>query len=274
MFQARRRRSNLQVFLSLMELTYHSAVRKVRQQHGNAFMALAMSIFQAIAFVAGFYIMFEILNTRTMAIRGNFIVYLLTGIYLYLTHIKALGAVMGSEGPASPMMQHGPMNTLVAIMSSALQVLYLQTLALIIILVVVHIVIEPVVIHDWAGAFMMFLLAWFSGVAVGLLLLALKPWIPDVVTVINTVWSRANMVASGKMFVANLMTASMVAMFDWNPLFHIIDQCRGFTFGMNYVPHHSNWQYPVYVCLALVTLGMIGEFYTRKNVSASWNAAR
>jgi hypothetical protein len=29
---------------------------------------------------------------------------------------------------------------------------------------------------------------------------------------------------------ANTMPYFMLAMFDWNPLFHLIDQARGFTF--------------------------------------------
>ena len=30
----------------------------------------------------------------------------------------------------------------------------------------------------------------------------------------------------------------MLTIFDWNPLFHTIDQARGFTF-INYNPHYS-----------------------------------
>lgn len=273
MFQARQRKSGLQVFFSLCELTFVAAVRKVRKSHGNALIGLLINILQASLFVAAFYFMFDILGTRQMAIRGNFIVYLLTGIFLYLTHIKSLGAVMSAEGPTSPMMQHAPMNTLVAILSSALQVLYQQTLALLVILFAVHTLFEPVSFYQWAPAFMMFILAWYSGVAIGLLLLALKPWMPDIVVILQTVWSRANMIASGKMFVANMMTAKMVAMFSWNPLFHVIDQARGFTFN-NYFPHFTNWEYPFYVCTAMAALGLIGEYYTRKHASLSWSAGR
>ncbi|MEM6340796.1 MAG: ABC transporter permease [Pseudomonadota bacterium] len=273
MFTAVTRKSGLQVVISLLELTFVTTVRKVRSSHGNAVIGLIMNILQSVLFVAAFYFMFDILGTRSMAIRGNFIVYLLSGIFLYLTHIKTLGAVMSAEGPASPMMQHAPMNTLIALFSSALSVLYQQTIALFVILFVVHTIIEPVAIHNWPGAFNMFLLAWFSGFAVGLILLALKPWIPDVVTIIQTVWSRANMIASGKMFVANMLTAQMLAMFSWNPLFHIIDQARGYAFN-NYFPRYTNWEYPLYVCMALAMLGLVGEFYTRKHASASWTARR
>lgn len=273
MFEARRQRSAFSIVFSLCHLTFVTAVRKVRQSHGNALLGLIMNILQAALFVAAFYFMFDILGTRGMAIRGNFIVYLLTGIFIYLTHIKALGAVMAAEGPTSPMMQHAPMNTLVAIASSALQVLYQQTLALFVILFVVHTLLEEVEIYRWGPAFMMYLLGWFSGIAVGLIFLAMKPWLPDVVGILQPVWTRANMIASGKMFVANMMTASMVAMFSWNPLFHIIDQARGYTF-INYFPHHTNWEYPLYLCIGLAALGLVGEFYTRIHASASWGARR
>jgi ABC-type polysaccharide/polyol phosphate export permease len=103
--------------------------------------------------------------------------------------------------------------------------------------------------------------------------MAFKPWAPDVVTIVQLVYVRANMIASGKMFVANTLPGFMLAMFDWNPLFHIIDQTRGFVF-VNYVPHYSNWQYPLYATLFLIMLGMMGEFFTRKRASISWDARR
>jgi ABC-type polysaccharide/polyol phosphate export permease len=40
------------------------------------------------------------------------------------------------------------------------------------------------------------------------------------------------------------------ALFIWNPLFHIIDQARGFVF-INYNPHYTSISYPIYVSLAL-----------------------
>ena len=90
MFEARRRRSNFEVIASLAELTYISAVRKVRQGHANAIIGLLMSILQAVLFVAAFYMMFALLGLRGASVRGNFILYLLSGIYLYLTHINHL----------------------------------------------------------------------------------------------------------------------------------------------------------------------------------------
>jgi hypothetical protein len=40
------------------------------------------------------------------------------------------------------------------------------------------------------------------------------------------------------------------------------------------VPHYSNWQYPLYATLLLILIGMMGEFYTRKRASVSWDARR
>jgi len=79
------------------------------------------------------------------------------------------------------------------------------------------------------------------------------------------------MIASGKMFVANTLPGLMLAMFDWNPLFHTIDQARGFAF-INYNPHNSSIIYPINIGIALMALGLIGEYYTRKRASSSWGA--
>jgi len=123
------------------------------------------------------------------------------------------------------------------------------------------------------GAYGMVLIAWISGVGVGMVFLAIKPWWPGFTTIGSSIYSRANMIASGKMFVANSLPSSMLALFDWNPLFHAIDQGRGFIF-LHYNPHFSSVSYPIYVSAALIMIGLMGEFYTRKNASISWGAGR
>jgi xanthosine utilization system XapX-like protein len=192
--------------------------------------------------------MFTVIGARTMAIRGDFMLYLLTGIFMYLVHIQALQAVMASENSTSPddaarADEHAGRDPVIGALGSLREddqpsgdPLHLHTL------------IQPIEIYDWSSAMMMYLLAWGSGCAIGLILMALKPWAPDVVTIVQLVYVRANMIASGKMFVANTLPGFMLAMFDWNPLFHIIDQTRGYVF-VNYVPHYSNWQYPLYATL-------------------------
>ena len=273
MFDQRRTHSTLSLAMNMLELTFHAASRKVRSSHRNAVLAILLVVLQSMMFLAAFYVMFSVLGQRTIALRGDFMLYLLTGIFAYLTHIKAVQQIMKSENSTSSMMQHAPMNTLVAILSSALSCLYTQTVSLMVLLLIMHTFFTPLDIHYWPGGLMMFLLSWATGCVIGLVLMALQPWAPDVVTIVQLVYVRANMIASGKMFVANMMPTSLIAFFDWNPLFHVIDQARGFTF-VNYFPHHTNWEYPLYFTLVTLVLGFMAEAYTRKHASASWSMGR
>ena len=274
MFQPRRtNRGNIGSAVNFFELVYHSIVRSVRKQHNNAFAAIAINIMQTVIFVGVFYVMFSVLGMRGSAIRGDFVIYIMTGIFLFMMHTKTVTAVAGSEGPASAMMKHAPMTTMISLAAAALGSLYIQMLSLILIMSIYHLAFNPIVIYDTAGVFFMMLIAWFTGVAVGMVLLAIKPWAPSFTQIFTTIYQRANMIASGKMFLANSLPSFMLAMFDWNPLFHVIDQARGYAF-INYNPRYSNWEYAVWVGVVLMVIGLMGEFYTRKHASASWSARR
>ncbi len=269
MFVRQAKRSSLGSAASLLERIYHATVRQARSGNGNAVVALLLNIMQSMLFLGVFYLMFTVLGARRSAIRGDFVLYLMSGIFLFMTHTKAMKAVYGAEGPTSGMMQHGPMNTMIAITSAALSSLYIQMLSVLVILFVYHALVTPIHIEEPAGAFWMLMLSWAAGVGVGMVLLALKPWSPNFVPIIVTLYSRANMIASGKMFVANTLSYTMLKVFDWNPLFHTIDQSRGFVF-INYNPHYSSISYPIYVTIGLITIGMMAEFYTRQHASRSW----
>ncbi len=271
MFRYRVQRSRLHGAFIFAEVVFHTAVRKVRSMHRNALMAILVNLSQALIFVAVFYLMFTVLGLRKTAIRGDFLLYLLSGIFMYLTHVKAVQAVAGAEGPNSPLMLHGPMNTMVSVVSGALAALYIQVLTVLVILFVYHTAFTPITIEEPIPTLGMLLLAWFTGCCVGMVFLALKPWAPTLVNILIMIYRRANMIASGKMFVANMLPAFMLSMFDWNPLFHIIDQARGFIF-INYNPHFSSWEYAFWVGIVLMTVGLMGEFFTRQRSSRSWAA--
>ena len=257
----------------IADLIFHNMVRSVRKGHRDAVFAIITSVLQTLVMIAAFYLFIDIVGLRAVAIRGDFLLYVMSGIFVFMIHIKAMGAVAGAEGPTSPMMQHLPMSTTVAIWSSALGSLYIQLISMAAILCGYHLVWTPLVIHEPFGAFMMIMLAWFSGCAVGSVILAVKPWFPTGSSMAQQIYSRFNMFASGKMFVANQLPAAMVAMFSWNPLFHIIDQGRGYIF-INYNPLKSNLEYPIIVSVILLVIGLIGESQTRKHVSVSWTAGR
>lgn len=271
MAQQKRREHSLMTFLTIMELIFHSAVRSIRKTHSNALVGLLMNVIQTVLLVAVFYVVFSVIGGGAGAIRGDFLLFLLTGIFVYMCHIKVLSAVVGSEGPASPMMKHAPMNTIIAIGAAALGELYIQVLSLAVVLLLYHTAWAPLEIYDAAGLFGMVLLGWFYGLAVGMVLLSLKPWLPQTVKLFTQLYSRLNMFASGKMFAANSLPAFMIPYFSWNPLFHIVDQGRGFAF-INYTPYQSDVMYPIYMSLILLMIGLMGEFYTRQRASASWSA--
>ncbi|MDT8857688.1 ABC transporter permease [Paracoccaceae bacterium Fryx2] len=273
MFRQDVRKSRARSALELLELIFHAAVRNVRKTHGNAVIGLLINVVQTVLLVVVFYIMFDLLGMRGSAIRGDFLLYVMSGIFMFMTHTKTMGAVVGAEGPTSAMMKHAPMNPIVTIAAAALGALYIQALSAAVVLYIYHAAFTPITIDDPVGTMGMFLLSWASGLGIGMIFLAAKPWQPDLIGILSQIYQRANMIASGKMFVANAMPTYILAYFDWNPLFHTIDQTRGFVF-LNYNPHYSSIEYPIKVTIACIMIGLMGEFYTRKHASASWGARR
>jgi ABC-type polysaccharide/polyol phosphate export permease len=273
MFAQAAPRTQTRSALAILRLIFHAAVRSVRTGHGNAVIGLLLNIFQTVLLVGVFYFMFDIMGMRGAALRGDFLLYVMSGVFMFMTHTKAMGAVAKAEGPTSTMMLHAPMNTVVSISGAALGALYLQTLSAVVVLFIYHAAFVPITIHQPVGMLGMHLLSWISGVAIGMLFKAAMPWAPDFFGLASSIYSRMNMIASGKMFVANAMPTFVLAWFDWNPLFHTIDQGRGYIF-LNYHPHYSNIWYPMAVTAACMMLGLMGEFYTRKHASVSWGARR
>jgi ABC-type polysaccharide/polyol phosphate export permease len=256
-----------------LELIFHAAVRNLRKKNGNAVLGLVMAIVQAVIMLMIMYFMFDLLGLRRVAVRGDFMLYVMSGVFMFMTHVKAIGAVSGAEGPASAMMMHGPMNPIISIAGAALASLYEQALAAAVILFVYHAAFTPITIDEPVGMIGMFLLSWFSGCAIGMIFMAAKPWQPELVGILTTIFTRANMIASGKMMLANNTPANVRAMFDWNPLFHTIDQGRGFIF-LNYGPRYTSYEYAVKIALVCIMIGLMAEFFTRQHISASWNKRR
>ncbi|WP_171208470.1 MULTISPECIES: ABC transporter permease [unclassified Ruegeria] len=273
MFKFERNQSLLGGAFTTMELVFHAIVRNIRSQHSNAVLAVLMNIMQILVIVTVFYLIMSLLGTRIAKIRGDFILFLLSGVFLFMTHIKAVGSVAGLGTANNPLTLHSPMNFSVVLMAAAFGQLYTQVVSILVILLVYVVLIGPVDIQNPGGAFAMLMLAWFTGCAVGVVFLALSPWFPRTVSILTQVYRRMNMLFSGKMFVGNALGGFMLSLFTWNPLFHAIDQCRGFVFR-NYYPRNSSWEYALWVGIVLLMIGLLAEFYTRQHVSKSWDARR
>ena len=273
MFDSHKNASLLYGAYRLMELVYHNTVRSVRKGHRDAIFAIVANIIQTLVMVGAFYLFIHYMGLRALAIRGDFLLYVLSGIFVFMVNIKSMGAVAGAEGPTSAMMQHLPMNTTISVGAAALSALYTQMISMFVILGGYHLIWRPLNIDDPLGAFSMIILAWFNGCAIGMVLLAVKPWFPRGTSTAQQIYSRFNMFASGKMFVANSLPTHLVLLFSWNPLFHIIDQGRGYIF-INYNPLKSSLTYPIVVSVILLVIGIIGESRTRQHASLSWTAGR
>ena len=255
-----------------LSLVYHSVVRDVRKTNGNAVQALLMEIAQSALVVAFFYVLITFMGLRGVAVRGSFVLYVLTGVFLYITHNKGISSV--SAGSAnSPMLKHAPVSTLMMITAGAISALYVQILAVLVISFVANVIIDPFTVYNLKYVSLCFLVAWFSGCAIGIIFLSITPYFPNAMQIITQIYKRANMIFSGKMFLANTLPSYMLPFFVWNPLFHTIDQARGAAF-VNYFPRYTSLEYAVYLSLTLIVVGMMLEHMSRKVVSESWNARR
>ena len=266
-------RSWLSLGFETLELIYHVGVRNLRKTHNNAVLGLLMSIMQALLLLLIMYFMMGLFGMRRIAVRGDFMLYVMSGVFMFMTHVKAIGAVSQADGPTSQMMMHAPMNPIISIMGAALGSLYQQTLAASVILFFYHALWNPITIDQPVGMMGMFLLSWLSGVGIGMVFLSAKPWQPELVGILVTIYQRANVIASGKMVLANNLPADRRSWFDWNPLFHTIDQARGFIF-LNYTPRYTSFEYAIYYALVCMMIGLMAEFFTRQHASASWNKRR
>ena len=273
MFRVDTRKSTWATVMGLLTLIFHASVRNIRKTNGNALLGLLMHILQASMMVAIMVFMMNVLGMRRAAVRGDFVLYMMSGVLNFATHAATIAAVSKSDGPTSAMMQHSPMNLIVAIGAAALGVLYLQVLSAATILFLYHTLWTPITIHEPQYVFGAFMLSWFSGIAIGMVFKAITPWQPEAIGALTSIYTRMNMLFSGKMMLANMTPGYILSMYTWNPLFHTIDQTRGFMFE-NYHPHYSSIMYPIYVSMVVMMIALLLDNFTNRHISASWNAKR
>lgn len=271
MFIQRENRNIFQAAGSMLVLIHHQTVYNLRTSSRNAVTGLLMTVLQSCLMILGFLAFYLLIGVKSSPIRGDFMLFLMSGIFPYFTHIRAVMAVASSYSVSGNLVKHEPLNSVILVSAAALSMLYNQTISALVLVAAYHMIINPIEFDYWPGVLAMFLLSWFSGVCIGLLFLGVSPWAPKAVGIIMPLYVRFMMIASGKMFVANMIPPSFLNWIDWNPLFHAIDQLRGFLF-INYTPHNSNPLQPIWFSLGVLVLGMLINFTTRKYESLSWGA--
>ena len=115
MFRVDTRKSTWATTMGLLTLIFHASVRNIRKTNGNALLGLLMHIIQASMMVAIMVFMMNVLGMRRVAVRGDFVLYMMSGVLNFATHAATIAAVAKSDGPTSAMMKHSPMNPIVAI---------------------------------------------------------------------------------------------------------------------------------------------------------------
>lgn len=272
MFTPRRNRNMIQAAGTTLSLIYYQTVYNLRTAHRNAVLGLILTIAQSAVFLMAFLVFYLAFGVRQSPIRGDFILFILSGIITFMLHVQTVGAVSNSHSVGNKLARHTPLTPAVLISAAALAVLYRQTVSCIAILCFYHVIVAPLEFESWPGCLAMFLLSWFCGACVGLILLGLRPWSRKTANLLTTIYQRVNMFGSGKMFVANILPGLLLPWFLWNPLFHIIDQMRGFVF-INYSPLRTSPSYALWFAIAALMIGLLINFTTRKYESISWGAA-
>ena len=253
--------------LEFMDLVYHSVVREVRAQSGNATFGILKEV-STIGVFLGLFYMIAVFMGSGVAIRGNIIMFLLTGIILFLTHIKAISSVRGASTATSAIMMHAPMTVILSILAKAFAGLYLQFVAVLLIVTAFWIFGVDLSVNHPAGLVLPVFFAWASGISIGMVFMTLAPMFPFIIKTISPIYQRAQMFTSGKFLPAAYMPTAMIGWFSWNPLFHTIDQARVATF-VNYNSDATNMSYPIWFTLVALLFGLMGEFWARNTLSKS-----
>ena len=256
-----RNKSMGEATLSFMDLLYVSIVREFRTTNGGAILSFFFAILRPLVIFIVFWVMYEVIG-RSMIVRGDFLLFMMTGIMLYLFHIRAVKTLQKAGHAQAGMMFYARASTMLNVLSSAIYELYLNALAMMVILVSAYLIRGYMEIYDPTALLAPVFFAWASGLAVGMVFLAISPLAPGLVQTLFQVYRRAQMLASGKMFLANMIPASTLWLFTWNPLFHCIDQARGAAF-INYLPRNTNMMYPIYFTLAAFFIGFLIEYALR-----------
>ncbi len=251
--------------LAFMDTMYVSIVREFRSETGGSMLGFVSALIRPLFLFAIFWVLYEFIG-RSALIRGDFLLFMMTGIFLFLAHIQAVQTLKGVGHASSGMIFYAKTSTLLNILTSALNQLYILILSVIVIMGCAYLLRGHLEVYEPGRMILPFFLAFASGLAVGLLFLALTPLAPGIIPMLFQFYRRAQMFTSGKMFLANLLPADLLPFFTWNPLFHSIDQARGHAF-INYTPRNTSIEYAIYFTLAAFAIGFVIEFAMRARES-------
>lgn len=247
-------------------LIWALTVRALREASGGAALGVLRGILLAGGFCLGFYVFVRFFQLRGVAVRGDLMVFILIGVGFFFVMKSAMMAAMKAMSGSWALCAHPHLSPVLFVYAETLAVLYNWTVAILAIWLANGLVKGSLALEEPILFFPIFLTCWLLGVGAGMALAWLEftlPWFAPV----KRVLFKLLFFTSGKFANANILPADMLALFTWNPLFHLIDQMRDAAF-VNYTALKTNMTYPLAVTFALVVIGHMlhDDMLRRRNV--------
>lgn len=237
-------------------LLREAAAREIARQGPGLGRALLSAGAQNVMLIGGFLALARLTGLGGSGLRGDLLVYLMTGVFLFNLHAKAMFAAMSCmEALPSGRLYH--VEPLIQAVGGAIGAAYLQLVSAAGLIFAHHALVDPIE-ADLLPALPLLASAWISGLGLGLALLRLRLSRPGPASLLAMGWMRIGMVSSGAMFLGNVLPVALLDWVVWNPLFHAVDQARGWAF-VNYSPIHSlAWPIHAFAGLA-IALGAVAS---------------
>jgi ABC-type polysaccharide/polyol phosphate export permease len=248
-------------FLALVHATTVNAIGRQATGSFGLLEAFAMPV----ALCSGFLLAYHFIGMFRPPVRGDIVVFLLTGIYLFQLASRTRGAAVLTGG--GPLMHHQPVQPVMLAWAGALSSLYIVVVSMGLIFGAAVLVQGGIAAHDPAGLIAPILLAWLFGVGSGMLMSGIARYAGGA-QLMGIMWQRAMFLTSGIFFLADTVPGWMRPWFDWNPLFHLIDRMRDAAF-VNYAGGDTSLGYPAAVIAAMLLAGHVLERRVRADFSIS-----
>ena len=246
-------------------LVYSLVVRDLRSEHKNAALGILISVAQPLLMGLLFYGFMMMMGGGFSQIRGDALTFVIIGFIIFFTHIRTVSAV--SMALRQDMMNHSRLSPFLMISVKAISSFYKNLFALLIMLVLNYLLRDVWEMHDPLLFVSVMFWCWTGGVAAGTVFLALNRYL-SWGSILHTTYIRIMFFTSGKFFVANNMPGDLRPYFDWNPLFHLLDQGRAAIF-LNYTGRTTEMTYPIIVILAILVIGFLAEHHVRRHFNMS-----
>lgn len=247
-------------------LLFALTVRALREAAGGAAVGFLRGALAALAFCLVFYFVITFFGLGFVTVRGDLMVFILIGAGFFFLMQYTVMATIKAMRAGWRMAPHPHLSPILFVYAESLAVLYNWTLAIVAIFVGNAFVVGRMEFETPLLIFPLFALAWLTGIGIGLVFGFLLGWF-SWAAMLKRVFFKIMFFTSGKFTNANFIPPDMLPFFQWNPLFHLIDQMRDAAF-VNYTAQKTNLIYPTLCCLALLGIGHLLYDYSirRRNV--------